>query len=131
MRLKLFAALAVAAGLAGVSAYAHHSFTATYDESATVRIEGQLVQFLFRNPHSWVHVMAPDDDGNMQRWGVEWGGLGVLAGQGVTRESLRPGDHVIITGNPGRNPEDHRVRMRSLLRPADGFGWGFEGEDFD
>jgi hypothetical protein len=131
MRLKLLAVLAVAAGLAGVSAYAHHSFTATYDESATVRIEGQLVQFLFRNPHSWVHVMAPDDDGNMQRWGVEWGGLGVLAGQGVTRESLRPGDHVIITGNPGRNPEDHRVRMRSLLRPADGFGWGFEGEDFD
>jgi hypothetical protein len=131
MRLKLFAALAVAAGLAGVSAYAHHSFTATYDESAMVRIEGQLVQFLFRNPHSWVHVMAPDDDGKMQRWGVEWGGLGVLAGQGVTRESLRPGDHVIITGNPGRNPEDHRIRMRSLLRPADGFGWGFEGEDFD
>jgi hypothetical protein len=26
---------------------------------------------------------------------------------------------------------DHRVRMRSLLRPADGFGWGFEGETFD
>ena len=39
----------------------------------------------------------------MQRWGVEWGGAGALTGQGVTRDSLKPGDHVIITGNPGRN----------------------------
>ena len=44
---------------------------------------------------------------------------------------LKAGDHVVITGNPGRNPIDHRVRMRSLLRPSDGFGWGFEGETFD
>ena len=54
-----------------------------------------------------------------------------LTGQGVTRESLKAGDMVVITGNPGRNPIDHRIRMRSLLRPSDGFGWGFQGETFD
>ena len=64
---------------------------------------------MFRNPHAWVHVMASDVDG----------------------DSFVAGDHVIIRGNPGRNPADHRLRMRSLLRPADGFGWGFEGESFD
>ncbi len=120
-----------AALMSGLTASAHHSFTATYDESKTVEIEGELVQFMFRNPHAWVHVMAPDEKGEMHRWGVEWGGAGALTGQGVTRESLKPGDHVVITGNPGRNPIDHRIRMRSLLRPADGFGWGFQGEDFD
>ena len=120
-----------AAMLVTGAALAHHSFTATYDEAATVEIEGQLVQFMFRNPHAWVHVMAPDENGEMQRWGVEWGGAGQLSGQGVTRESLKPGDHVIITGNPGRNARDHRIRMRSLRRPSDGFGWGFEGETFD
>lgn len=123
--------LAITAFGASAAALAHHSFTATYDESATMQIEGQLVQFMFRNPHAWVHVMAPDENGDMQRWGVEWGGAGQLSGQGVTRESLKPGDHVIITGNPGRNARDHRLRMRSLRRPSDGFGWGFEGEDFD
>jgi hypothetical protein len=46
-----------------------------------------------------------------------------LSRDGVSRDTLKPGDHVIITGNPGRNPEDHRVRMRSIKRPADGFGW--------
>ena len=111
--------------------YAHHSFTATYDEAKEIKIEGTLVQFMFRNPHAFVHVMAPDDKGEMQRWGVEWGGAGALAGQGVTRDSLKPGDKVVITGNPGRNPEDHRLRMRSLLRPSDGFGWGQKGETFE
>lgn len=103
---------------------AHHSFAATYDESKTVKIEGRLVQFLFRNPHSFVHVMAPDDAGQEQRWAVEWGGAGQLAGQGVTRETLKPGDVVVISGNPGRNPADHRIRMVTLRRPSDGFGWG-------
>ncbi len=123
--------IGLVAAMTSAAAFAHHSFTATYNETETMQIEGQLVQFMFRNPHAWVHVMAPDENGEMQRWGVEWGGAGQLSGQGVTRESLKPGDTVIITGNPGRNPRDHRMRMRSLLRPSDGFGWGFEGENFD
>jgi hypothetical protein len=130
MRSKMGGLLAGALLLAA-PAFAHHSFTATYDENTTIKIEGELVQFMFRNPHAFVHVMAPDDKGQMQRWGVEWGGAGSLAGQGVTRDTLKPGDHVIITGNPGRNPEEHRLRMRSLLRPSDGFGWGQNGETFD
>jgi thiamine monophosphate kinase len=132
LKMKIRVAIALAGTLiAAAGAQAHHSFTATYDENATIRIEGELVQFMFRNPHAWVHVMAPDENGDMQRWGVEWGGAGQLAGQGVSRDSLKPGDHVIIEGNPGRNAADHRLRMRSLLRPEDGFGWGFEGETFE
>jgi hypothetical protein len=115
----------------GAAAHAHHSFAATYNQGEEITIEGTLVQFMFRNPHAFVHVMAPDENGEMVRWGVEWGAAGQLQGQGVTRETLKPGDHVIIAGNPGRNPEDHRLRMRSLLRPSDGYGWGFEGQEFD
>ena len=131
MKREALAVVVAAISMSVVTAYAHHSFTATYDERSTIQIEGTLVQFMFRNPHAWVHVMAPDETGEIQRWGVEWGGAGQLAGQGVTRDSLRPGDQLIIRGNPGRNPADHRVRMLSLLRPSDGFGWGFEGEEVD
>ena len=124
MNRRLTVVLAATLMIAGMTVRAHHSFAATYDESKSVMIEGRLVQFLFRNPHSFVHVMAPDDKGQEQRWAVEWGGAGQLAGQGVTRETLKPGDVVVISGNPGRNAADHRIRMVTLRRPSDGFGWG-------
>jgi hypothetical protein len=106
-----------------VGVYAHHSFAATYFEDQEVKIEGKLVQFLYRNPHSFVHIEAPDEKGVMQTWAVEWGAGGQLSRDGVTRESLKPGDMVVVTGNPGRNPDDHRIRMRSITRPSDGWNW--------
>ena len=124
MKRYLVVLLAAAAVVIGAQAYAHHSFAATYLEDQSVTIEGELVQFLFRNPHSFVHVMVKEKDGTQVRYAVEWGGAGQLGGQGVTRETLKPGDYVIISGSPGRNPADHLVRMVTLRRPKDGFGWG-------
>jgi len=124
MKRYLAILVVAAAAFVGTRADAHHSFAATYLEDQTVTIEGELVQFLFRNPHSFVHVMVKEKDGTMVRYAVEWGGAGQLGGQGVTRETLKPGDHVVISGSPGRNPADHRVRMVTPERPKDGFGWG-------
>jgi hypothetical protein len=124
MKRTMFVLLAAAGLFSTVPAYAHHSFAATYFEDKTQTIEGDLVQFLFRNPHSFVHVEAKDEKGELQRWAIEWGAGLQLNRQGVTRETLHPGDHVIITGNPGRNAEDHRLRMRTISRPKDGWKWG-------
>ena len=125
--------LALCTGLLlGQAALAHHSFQATYDMDTEIEIRGQLVQMNFRNPHSSVMVMAPDENGEIQRWGVEWGGASLLQRQGLTRTSFKPGDEVIITGQPSRDRSDYRLRMESILRPSDGFGWGFsEDETFD
>jgi hypothetical protein len=82
------------------------------------------VQFLFRNPHSFVHVMAPDKQGKMQRWAVEWGGGAALARERITSTSVKPGDKVTIVGNPARVEADHRIRMQKITRPADGWTWG-------
>lgn len=127
-----FAAAAVVAGL-GTHVYAHHSFAATYHEDQTITIEGELVQFLFRNPHSFVHVNVTEKDGTVRRYAVEWGGAGQLGGQGVNSQTLKVGDRVVITGSPGRNyPKEARVRMVTLRRPADSFEWGRKpGETFD
>jgi hypothetical protein len=117
------AAVLVGIGLAAIPLSAHHSFAATYYEDKTEKVEGDLVQFVFRNPHSFVHLEAPDENGEMQRWAVEWGSGMQLSTQGLSATSLKAGDHVIIVGSPGRNPEDHRMRMKSLERPKDGFKW--------
>jgi hypothetical protein len=127
-------ALLVLAGalLFGMTAYAHHSFNAVYDVSREVTIEGKLVQFLFRNPHSWVHVEVATPAGEVQRWAIEWGGSGQLAGQGVNRTTLKVGDIVVISGDPSRTPGDYKLKMNSLRRTSDGFGWGQRaGETFD
>jgi thiamine monophosphate kinase len=34
----------------------------------------------------------------MQRWAIEWGGAGQLGGQGISRDTLKPGDHIVVTG---------------------------------
>ena len=102
---------------------AHHSFAATYAEDKQQTIEGDLVQFVFRNPHSFVHLEVADAGGEKIRYAVEWASGSSLNGQGVTRETLKFGDHVIVVGQPGRNEEDHRMRMRSITRPTDGWKW--------
>jgi hypothetical protein len=109
--------------VAGAQAQAHHSFPATYFVDQKVEIEGTVIQFLFRNPHSFVHVLAPDKDGVMQRWAVEWGAGGVLAGDNITSDTLKPGDKVKISGNPARNSTDHRLRLYSIERLSDHWKW--------
>src|SRR5690242_327819 len=108
-----------------VCLYAHHSFTATYDTDKMVTIEGKVTQFLLRNPHSFLHVTVIDKDGKEQNWNIEWAAAGQLGGAGVTRDSLKVGDEVVITGNPGRDPADQRLRMVTVKRKSDGFNWGF------
>ena len=124
MKRYLAATIVMAALIIGTRADRTPSFAATYLENQSVTIEGELVQFLFRNPHSFIHVMVKEKDGSDVRYAIEWGGTGQLGGQGITRDTLKPGDVVIVTGSPGRNPAEHRVRMVSLRRPKDGFGWG-------
>jgi hypothetical protein len=125
MRRYLVAVLVGTALLAmGGQSQAHHSFAATYIETESVTIEGQLVQFLLRNPHSFVHVNVKEKDGSIVRYVVEWGSPTQLGGQGVNRDTLKPGDYVVISGNPGRDPADHRVRLLKFQRPKDGWSWG-------
>lgn len=101
---------------------AHHSFSATYDTSKTVNIEGKVVQFLLRNPHSFVHI-AVTKDGKEQVWNVEWAAAGQLSG--TIASSLKAGDPVKVTGNPARDPADMRLRMVNVRRTSDGANWGF------
>ena len=116
--------VAAAVLFAGAASYAHHSYASTYDVRREVKLEGKLVQFVYRNPHTFVHVQAKDESGEMQRWAVEWGGTTQLNGQGVTRDTLKVGDEVVILARPSRVQGEYRALMVKLTRPSDGFTWG-------
>ena len=129
--MALLGALLVAASVSAAVAYGHHSYGATYEVKKEIKLEGTLVQFVYRNPHSFVHVQAPDENGTMQRWAVEWSGTSQLANSGVTRDSLKVGDKIVIVARPSRVVGEYRVLMLNLRRPSDGFSWGSRGEVVD
>ncbi len=128
MKRVVVACLTMVTLVAGARAYGHHSFAATYLEGQSVTIEGDLATFELRNPHSFVNVMVKDASGQMVRYLVEWGSTTQLQGK-ITRDTLKVGDHIIITGNPARNADDHRVRLVTLRRPKDGWSWGLAADE--
>jgi hypothetical protein len=126
MKLRLLAVIVACLSVAGLKAHAHHAFAQAYllDQHAT--IDGKIVEFTLRNPHSFVVVAVTDRDGKTLRWGIEWGGVAEIGQMGVTRTTLKVGDEVKITGAPAKAPTEHRLMMQKIVRPAD--GWGWEGQ---
>jgi Family of unknown function (DUF6152) len=121
MKFKL---LAVAGALLlAMAASAHHSLAATYLDKE-VKLEGKILDLLLRNPHSFLQIEAPDENGVVQRWSLEWRSSGQLGQAGIKRDTLKVGDEITITMNPSRTPGDHRGALKTLHRKSDGFGWG-------
>jgi hypothetical protein len=106
----------------GRLAWAHHSFASTYSNE-TVKVEGKVVEFLLRNPHSVVLVETSGAKQQGVIWAAEWGTAGQLSRNGIEKDTLKAGDHVVITGNPSRNHADRRLRMGNISRPSDGWKW--------
>jgi hypothetical protein len=127
-------AMVLAILLSAIPSAAHHSFAATYIEDAPpVEIKGTLKSFKIQNPHSYVQIedeKMMDKEGNPIRWVIEWGAAAQLATQNVSVTTLKAGDKVVITGAPGRNPEDYRLLMRTITRPADGWKWPVGNQTF-
>jgi hypothetical protein len=105
--------------LATFSAAAHHSIAAVYDGTRQQRIEGVVAEFQFINPHPFVIVTVAADGGEAS-WRLEMDNRFELQGVGMTGDTLKPGDRVVVTGSLGRT-EPRTLYIRQLDRPADGF----------
>jgi hypothetical protein len=102
----------------------HHSFAAHYVEEQSVTVKGTLVEFQYVAPHAWVHLSVGDDGGSARRYAAEWSNPNRLSRDGITKDTLKAGDYVILTGSPGRNAEENRIHLKGIERPADGWRWG-------
>ena len=103
---------------------AHHSFSAYYFEDQSVTIEGVVREFQFRSPHAILLVDARDEGGQMRTYAAEWGNPNRLSRQGIGRDTLRPGDAVVVTGSPGRTAGEYKLHLKQIQRPSDGWTSG-------
>ena len=108
--------------LEAFTAEAHHSISGMYDSRRDVRVEGVVTQFDFINPHAFITIEARETGRAPQQWRVELDDRGELSGIGMTAQTLRPGDQVIVVGSPARR-EANRLYLARLDRPADGYSF--------
>lgn len=91
-------------GIISSPVFAHHGFAGRYDEANPVTVSGTVVEYQFMNPHSMITFDVKDDKGNVQRWEAELGSAGQLhRADGWDKDTLKPGDHVTITGPRAKN----------------------------
>lgn len=83
---------------------AHHSKVAHFDTSRYVTVEGEVVKWRFRSPHSSMILNVTAEDGTLEKWTVEGSAAPTLKRQGITRKTFLPGDKVRIRAEPSRNP---------------------------
>ena len=117
--MKIQSALWIAVGGALLAAWplaAHHSFAAEYDGSKPVTLKGKVTQVEWINPHSWIHIDVTGDDGKAVNWACETAPPNILYRQGWRRDSLKPGDAVIIEGFLAKDGS-HTMTARTVETP--------------
>ena len=115
-RWTIVCCLTLALGTA-VSSQAHHSFAALFDTGRTVAVTGEVTQFEFKAPHSYIELVV-EEGGEPVEWQIETATPGMLIRRGITPDTLRAGHTISVTGNPTR---DGRNLMRLLtITMADG-----------
>ena len=106
--------------MSGAAVAAHHSIAGMYDTGREVAVEGAIAEFQFVNPHPFITLAVPDGSGRTRPWRLELDNRHELVGVGMSADTLKPGDRVVVSGNPGRG-QANSLYIRSLRRPADGF----------
>ena len=104
MRLRTAASTAFVIGaLAASDALAHHSFAPHFDSSKPANISGTITSFEAKNPHSYVHIAAVDENGRTRQYVCESHGVTQLSRNGITPQLLKAGTKIRVTGSMSRH----------------------------
>lgn len=82
---------------------AHHAFSAEFDANQPITLRGTISRVEWINPHAFIHLDVPGDDGTVVKWMIEAGSPNTLVRRGMTRDSIPPGTEVVVFGYRHRN----------------------------
>lgn len=96
---------------------AHHAFAAEFDGNKPVHFtDATVTKVELINPHSWIHVAVKMPDGTTENWAIEAGSPNILLRRGITMNTLKKGDKIIVDGYQSKDGS-HRANGRDLTLP--------------
>ncbi len=95
--------LAGAMALAVVSpAWSHHSH-AMFDHTRDVSVTGTVTEFVFRNPHVFLHIDVKADNGEVVNYSIEMSNIPNMIRRGIGQTTFKPGDRITAMVHPLRD----------------------------
>jgi hypothetical protein len=107
------AILAVGLLILGTPLFAHHGTGVAYEEDKWITLKGTVTEWIWSNPHCGILLDVTDEQGNVAHWGAELGNPHMLSTVGFSKDLLKPGDKVTITGHPSRSGAP-RVEFKNM-----------------
>tara|TARA_R110000772_G_scaffold38354_21_gene90566 strand:- start:1491 stop:1889 length:399 start_codon:yes stop_codon:yes gene_type:complete len=103
-----FISLILGLGMLPPASTAHHNWLAEFDPDLPVIVSGTVVNFQLTNPHARLYVDEIQENGELKHWNFELAAAAMLMRQNIKRDTLKPGDRVII----------HAARAREVANVA-------------
>jgi len=117
MRRHLLVGLAaVSLALAAAPLYAHHAFSSEFDADKPLQLAGTVSKVEWVNPHAWIHIEVKKPDGQVEEWMIEGGTPNTLMRRGVSRDTLKVGTEVRISGYQAKDGSN-RANGRDITYP--------------
>jgi Family of unknown function (DUF6152) len=89
--------------LTGVAIGAHHSWNTVFSEDKPLILRGTLAKVELVNPHGWIWIDVKGADGTVTKWGIEGGPPNGLIRNGITKDTLKVGEPLIVHGYGSRD----------------------------
>ncbi len=119
---SLVASIVLLTGAAPV--LAHHAFAAEYDSDLPFELSGFVTKAKWVNPHSWLYFDVTGPNGAVTNWGVELAAPNALAGKGLAKTDLQPGQKISVKGYKSKSGGPYGYAVTLTLQDGRTFQTG-------